>query len=227
VQSVIAGGLVLLTVTADRLFAHHVTRREWIGVGLAALGLAFLAATLEGGGADDYSDYETLNLVIFLVAVSAAAIAFTVFGRSSVRAGVLLGASAGMFWAASDTAIKASSNGLGDESVIWLIVSPLGLLILVYSIVGLIVSAKSLQIGKAVPVIALTSVAANALTIAAGPLVFGEPMPSEPGAFALRILAFALVIGAAALTPAPVAAAEAEGDADGRAPARPLPDANL
>ena len=48
VQSVIAGGLVLLTVTADRLFAHRVTRREWIGVGMAALGLAFLAATLEG-----------------------------------------------------------------------------------------------------------------------------------------------------------------------------------
>src|SRR5918997_5851003 len=35
VQSVIAGGLVLLTVTADRLFAHQVTRREWIGVALA------------------------------------------------------------------------------------------------------------------------------------------------------------------------------------------------
>ena len=50
VQSVIAGGLVLLTVTADRLFGHEVTRREWIGVGLAALGLAFLAATLEGAG---------------------------------------------------------------------------------------------------------------------------------------------------------------------------------
>ena len=38
VQSVIAGGLVLLTVTADRLFAQEVTRREWIGVGLAAAG---------------------------------------------------------------------------------------------------------------------------------------------------------------------------------------------
>src|ERR671928_2071504 len=31
VQSVIAGGLVLLTVAADRLFGHQVTRREWIG----------------------------------------------------------------------------------------------------------------------------------------------------------------------------------------------------
>ena len=48
------------------------------------------------------------------------------------------------------------------------------------SAAGLVVSARSLQIGKAVPVIALTSVAANALTIAAGPLVFAEPFPDDP-----------------------------------------------
>jgi hypothetical protein len=208
VQSVIAGGLVLLTVCADRLFAHQVTRREWIGVGLAALGLAFLAATLDGGASEAHSDYETIRLVTFIVAVSAGAgIAAALAGRSG-HAGVILGASAGMFWAASDTAIKAASAGIGDESVLALIFAPLSLVILIASLVGLVVSAKSLQIGKAVPVIALTSVAANTLTIAAGPLVFEEPMPDEPAAFALRILAFALVICAAALTPAPLAAAE-------------------
>src|SRR5437763_3711559 len=63
VQSVIAGGLVLLTVTADRLFAHRVTRREWIGVALAALGLAFLAATLEGTGRSAHSHYDVARLV--------------------------------------------------------------------------------------------------------------------------------------------------------------------
>src|SRR5688500_19288575 len=63
VQSVIAGGLVLLTVTADRLFAHEVTRREWIGVALAALGLAFLAATLEGAGDEAHSEYGTATLL--------------------------------------------------------------------------------------------------------------------------------------------------------------------
>src|SRR4051795_11349646 len=44
VQTIIAAGLVLVTVLADRVFGHHVTRREWIGVGLTACGLAFLAA---------------------------------------------------------------------------------------------------------------------------------------------------------------------------------------
>ena len=59
-----------------------------------------------------------------------------------------------------------------------------------------------------VPVIAVTSVAANALTIAAGPIVFGEPMPEDTLGLAIRILAFALVIGAAALTPPPLALEE-------------------
>ena len=43
---------------------------------------------------------------------------------------------------------------------------------------GLLISARSLQIGPAVSVIAVTSVAANALTIAAGPIVFSEPFPA-------------------------------------------------
>jgi hypothetical protein len=76
--------------------------------------------------------------------------------------------------------------------------------ILVLSLVGLLVSARSLQLGPAVPVIALTSTTANALTIASGPIVFGEPLPEDPVALGIRLAAFALVIGAAALTPPPM-----------------------
>lgn len=207
VQSVIAGGLVLLTVTADRLFAHEVTRREWIGVALAALGLAFLAATLEGAGGEAHSDYETGRLVAYELIVGAAAIGVAFAAPRGLREGVMLGASAGLFWAGSDTAIKALSAELGEASWAAILFSPLAVLIALASAAGLVVSARSLQIGKAVPVIAITSVAANALTIAAGPLVFVEPFPEHPFEVLLRLGAFALVIVAAALTPAPVAAA--------------------
>jgi hypothetical protein len=54
-------------------------------------------------------------------------------------------------------------------------------------------------------VIALTSAAANITTIAAGPIAFGEPLPSGQLALATRVLAFVLVIVAAALTPPPTA----------------------
>jgi hypothetical protein len=207
VQSVIAGGLVLLTVSADRLFAHRVTRREWLGVGLAALGLAFLAATLGGTGDSAHSSYELARLWPWVGALTAGAVGVAIAGRDGPHAGVLLAASAGLFWAASDTSIKALSDHLGDGAGAVLL-NPLVAVVALASFAGLVVSARSLQIGKAVPVIAVTSVAANLFTIAAGPVVFGEPMPDTSLGVVVRVLAFALVISAAALTPAPVRAIE-------------------
>ncbi|MEA2184976.1 MAG: hypothetical protein QOF69_4161, partial [Solirubrobacteraceae bacterium] len=83
-------------------------------------------------------------------------------------------------------------------------IHPLALVILLASLVGLAVSARSLQVGQAVSVIAVTSASANLCTIAAGPVVFGEPLPGDPLALGVRLLAFALVIGASALTPPPL-----------------------
>ncbi len=211
VQAVIAGGLVLLTVVADRLFAHSVTRRsgsasdsrrsdspsspprsrlrQWRPLRLRRRGPVDVPGG--GGGARDRR---------------------RVAGNDSKHMGVALGASAGLFWAVSDTAIKAQTSTFG-ENVVTVFVHPLVLVIIVASFVGLTVSAKSLQTGKAVPVIAMTTVAANALTIAAGPIVFGDPVPDDALGRIARVLAFVLVIGAAALTPAPVRAAEAEAKA--------------
>ena len=76
-------------------------------------------------------------------------------------------------------------------------------MILILSLYGLLVSTRSLQRGKAVPVIAVTSAGANAMTIAAGPIGFGEPMPSSTFGLVIRLLAFVLVVTAAALTPPP------------------------
>ena len=39
--------------------------------------------------------------------------------------------------------------------------------------------------------------------------MFGEPLPDDPGALTLRLLAFALVIVAASLTPPPMAETDA------------------
>ena len=209
VQSVIAGGLVMLTVSADRLFGHTVTRREWIGVGLAGLGLAFLAATLSGTGREAHSGFDPSVLWSFIALCVVLAGGLTAVGYRTTRPGVLFAAAAGLLWAASDTAIKAVSDDLG-ESIVTLLVDPLVLVIFFVSMAGVAVSARSLQIGKAVPVIAITSVAANSFAIAAGPIVFGEPVPEDPLGLAVRISAFALVIAAAAFTPAPVRAAQPE-----------------
>src|SRR5919202_1473194 len=48
VQTVIAGGLVLVTVLATLVFGQPVTRRDWIGVGLTAAGPPVPAPAPEG-----------------------------------------------------------------------------------------------------------------------------------------------------------------------------------
>jgi len=214
VQSVIAGGLVLLTVVADRLFGFEVTRREWIGVALTAAGLAFLAATLEGTAESAHSNWDAGALTAYVGVSAAIGLGAAVAARATPYGGTMLAVSAGLVWGASDVSIKALSDGLGEDTVLQILVHPLALLILVASLVGLSISARSLQVGNAVPVIAVTSAAANVCTIASGPIVFGEPVPDDPLGLILRIAAFALVILAAALTPPPIRSGAGKADGE-------------
>ena len=175
----IAGGLVFLTVLADRVFGFTVTRREWVGVGARRR-----RARLPRG--DDRGlrptaptpSYEPLTIAIYIAVLSTAGLAcWRPSPAGAPHAGVIFGASAGLIWAASDVAIKGSSGSLADHGLA-VLVEPLAAVVVIASLIGLLISAKSLQIGEAVPVIAVTSVAANAATIASGPIVFGDPLPS-------------------------------------------------
>jgi hypothetical protein len=206
VQTVIAGGLALLTVVADRAFGFSVTRREWIGVALTALGLAVLASTMSGVGASRHSDYDPATLATYVGLASGLGLVAALVARRTPFGGPTLAVSAGLLWGASDVSIKALSGHLDNGALGW--IHPLALVILTASLVGLAVSARSLQVGDAVPVIALTSATANLCTITAGPVVFGEPLPNDPLALAVRVLAFALVIVASAMTPPPLRAVE-------------------
>jgi hypothetical protein len=202
VQTIIAAGLVLLTVLANSVFAHEVSQREWIGVAMTAAGLAFLAATVGNTGDSAHADFDATTLTTYVGLLTAAGTAAAVAGWQTLSGTSLVAASAGLLWGASDVSIKALSGTLGDRGagVLW---HPLALVILLLSLYGLLVSTRSLQRGRAVPVIAITSAAANVTTIAAGPIVFGEPMPSGALGVSVRLAAFALVVAAAALTPPP------------------------
>jgi len=203
VQSVIAGGLVFVTVVADRIFGQSVSRREWIGVGLTAAGLAFLAATLEGTTDSAHADFDGAALLGVMIVTTVGAL---VLAARNGASGPALAVSAGLLWAGSDITIKAISN-YSDMGIL-VIFHPFAYVILIWSLVGLLVSAKSLQLGPAVPVIAITSATANIITIAAGPAIFREPLPADTGTLLVRLAAFGLVITAAAMTPPPGAEPE-------------------
>ena len=85
---------------------------------------------------------------------------------------MLLGIAAGLGFGVSDVAIKALSGDL-DAGLIGLL-SPWSVVIVSAAVFSFFASARSLQIGDGVAVIAVTSVAANLSTIVAGLAVFGD-----------------------------------------------------
>jgi hypothetical protein len=114
-------------------------------------------------------------------------------------------------------AVKATTGKL-DTTVAEVATSPFLLIAIAGGVAAFFISARSLQIGPAVPVIAVTSIAGNASAIPAGIVVFGDPLGDDALMVALRSLAFVLVTVAAAAIPAPLRAARGR-HRRGRSPA--------
>ena len=213
VQATLATGFVFLGVAAERFFGFELRRREWVGIGLTTAGLALLALTAadsQPNGA--HSGYALGAAIAFEAALVAGGALLMLSPKMTVmrdRRGPLLGTAAGLLFTVSHIGIKALAHTVSFSKPatllnVWVPI------VVAAAIVAFFASARSLQLGPAVPVIAITSAASNVTAILAGIVVFGDPMGRTALLVALRIGAFALVIVAAALLPAPVRAAGAE-----------------
>src|SRR5436190_176665 len=128
-------------------------------------------------------------------------------GAPAEHHGVMLGAASGVLFGVSDVAIKALTHVGGMEGVLGVLVSPWLLVTISASVAAFYASARGLQDGDAVPVIAITGTAANISCIAGGIIVFGDPLPGDALGIAIEAVAFVMIIVASALTPAPVRSA--------------------
>jgi hypothetical protein len=210
VQTVLAGGVVLLAVMAERLFGYEVGPRQRIGVTLTAIGLVLLGITLPAS-TGSHSHFSVAGMIAFeggLVGIGGLLIMGPRMGGPVEHHGVMLGAASGILFGVSDIAIKALT-GLAGHGGLIAILSPWLVTAIVASVAAFYASARGLQDGDAVPVIAITATAANVSGIAGGIIVFGDPMPGDPVGVVVQVAAFAMVCLAAALTPAPVRAARA------------------
>jgi drug/metabolite transporter (DMT)-like permease len=208
VQAVISGGLVFLAVLADRWFGFDLGRREWMGVGLTALGLAFLGLTVETSSQSSHSSYSISGMIAFeggMIVIGTLLLLSHRVEQLRHRHGVLLGAAAGILFGVSDISIKALTGTVPGDFLS--IVSPWTGVAVLASIAAFYASARALQVGEGVSTIAITAVAANASAILGGILVFGDPLGEDAFAIVARACAFTLVLVAAALTPAPMRAA--------------------
>jgi drug/metabolite transporter (DMT)-like permease len=225
VQAVISGGLVFLGVLAERFFGFRLGRRQWVGLGITAVGLTVLAVT---GGPAGQAGRSSLAALIALeaavLAVSALLVAVSVkLPRLHPGEGLVLGAAAGCLFGVSDISLKFLTHA-AEGGLMSALISPWVLTALAASVIAFYACARSLQIGPALAVIAFTSVAANLIAISGGILVFHDSIGAGAAQIVGRMLAFCLVIAGAALMPAPTRAraTSAKPAATGPSPARAL-----
>lgn len=126
-------------------------------------------------------------------------------GRAKSQHGIVLALAAGLLFTTTHVAVKALSGKI-DAGIAEILLSPYLYVAIAGGVVAFFASARSLQIGPAVPVIAVTAIAGNASAIPAGVVVFGDPLGGEALTVVVRVVAFLLVMVAAALIPAPTRA---------------------
>ncbi|HWF74364.1 MAG TPA: hypothetical protein VG186_13535 [Solirubrobacteraceae bacterium] len=208
VQPVLAGGVVLLAVMAEKMLGVNVGTRQWVGLALTAGGLILLGLTLPAThGAQ--SHFSVPGMIAFesgLILVGALLIIGPRIGAPAHHHGFMLGAAAGMMFGVSDVAIKAISGLVGSTGIAAFF-TPWSAVTVAASVVAFFASAKGLQDGEPVAVIAITGTAASVAGIVGGIIVFGDPVPANPLVLIVQCLAFAAVVLAAWLMPAPVRAA--------------------
>lgn len=212
VQAVLAGGVVLLAIMAERSFGLQISRRQWGGIIMTAIGLLILGFSLPAvhGAHSRFSVPGMIGFELGLLAVGTLLIAGPRIGAPAEHHGFMLGAASGILFGVSDVAIKAISGMVGSHGPEGLLTPWLAVTI-VASVTAFYSSAKGLQEGDAVPVIAVTGTAANVAGIVGGIIVFGDPLPAGPVMLVAEMIAFALVLVAAWLTPAPIRAADQAG----------------
>jgi hypothetical protein len=197
VQSVSAGGIGILAFVSARMGKRRLERHEFAGVLVSMLGLLALAISLAAGSGEGTGG-ETGEILLWLGATAAGAVVALALGRRFGALAVAEGIAGGLFFSIGDISIKVATQGGARTAFA------------IGAIIGYAAGTGFLQLGYqkggALTVAGLATLLTNALPIAAGSVVLGEPVPS--GIYgALRIVAFAAVVAGAILLARPDRAA--------------------
>ena len=193
VQSVAAGGIGILAFVSARMSHRQLGRTELAGVWISMLGLLALAVSLLGGSGEGTGG-TTGEILLWLGATAAAAGVALLLGRRFGWSGVAYGIAGGLLFSIGDISVKvATQGGVRTAFAVGVVIG--------YSL-GTFFLQLGYQKSRALTVAGIATLLTNALPIAAGSVVLGEPVPS--GALgALRILAFAAVTAGAILLARP------------------------
>jgi uncharacterized membrane protein len=204
------GGIALFVVLAVVFLGERARIWEWIGIAAFLVAALMLAGSLEAGALQ--SPVKVGALAIFSAAAVATTLALLVpqglrqsGAATAIASGIALG-----FASLYSKPLADRLTGAPDLTAFVAIVlaSPYTYLAIVTNVAGLVMLQNSFAMGRGIIAMPLSSAISNVIPIAGGIVAFGERLPDDPFAAAMRAGAFVLtIVASAALAAADLGAA--------------------
>jgi drug/metabolite transporter (DMT)-like permease len=192
------GGIGLFFLFAIIFLGERASAAEWTGIASVVLAMAMLAGSVSGGEAEQIANPFGL-VVISSVLLGAATVLGFRLGHGGYGAAIVAGVAFGLaaLYSKALTQLFLAERDLTVAAR--LVCDPYLYLVGAANAVGLISLQNGFRRARGIVVMPLSSALSSLVPIAGGILAFGERIPSDPAAAALRVGAFVLTIAASAL----------------------------
>jgi drug/metabolite transporter (DMT)-like permease len=194
------GGIALFVVLAVVFLGERARLWEWLGIGAFLVAALMLAGSLDAGAVQSPVDIGALAIASVIAAAITLALLVTPALRgngaaTAIASGIALGFASLYTKPLADR--LASSPDLAAIAAV-LLASPYTYLTIVTNVAGLVMLQNSFAMGRGIIAMPLSSAISNVIPIAGGMAVFGERLPDDPLAAAMRAGAFVLTVVASA-----------------------------
>ncbi len=203
------GGVALFVLFSVVFLGERARPREWAGIVAIVAGMILLSFSLASGAPQGAMNPRLLAILsVILIALVAALFMRRRLAEGgaaqAIGSGILFGLGGLFTKGMTDTFLAAGGAGFAMRTVadpwVWAAIAA--------NLAGLVMIQNSFHQARAIITMPLSSALSNLVPIVGGMLAFGERLPQDPAAAAMRVAAFALtvvasVMLAAAEQPAP------------------------
>jgi drug/metabolite transporter (DMT)-like permease len=190
------GGIALFVIFSVVVLGERARISEWAGIIAIVIGMILLSMSLSAGASQGAINGRTvIELSIALIVAAAASFASPRLARGgmaqAIGSGIAFGL-AGLFTKAMTDAFEANGAGLA----MGIFTNPWIPAMVVANLTGMVMLQNSFHQARGIITMPLSSALSNLVPIVGGMLAFGERLPRDPIAAAMRIAAFVLTIAA-------------------------------
>jgi hypothetical protein len=194
------GGIALFVVFAVIFLRERAAPREWAGIVGILLAMVILGFSLQAGVAEAPASMRALLLLTAIATVTAALPAALARLRcNGVAAAIASGIAFGMASLYTKALTDSFMASGGQALLLRVFANPWTYAASAANIAGLVMLQNSFCAARGIIAMPLSSACSNIVPIAGGMIAFGESLPADPLAAALRLGAFVLTVAASGL----------------------------